>query len=121
MANTIIAVSYQSSTGQEFQVGVNAEVAAQMAGTDPDAPKIGTGGGSATAGLPPLPSSVKPRRVYMKNPAGKGRYVIVTNTAAYLWTTNGATLNLEDSDGASTVYTKVANGERNERFGRSRS
>lgn len=118
MANVIVPVSYQSNNGLEFQVGVNSEIAAQL--DVDDAPKIGLGGGSATVALLPLPSSVKPRRVYMKNPAGKGRYVIVTNRLASLWLTDAETLNIEDSDGTPTVYTKVAGGERNERFGRTR-
>lgn len=117
MANTIVPWVYTADNGRDYVIGVNSEITTQLHGGDPDGPKIGgaTAVGATTDG--PLPSSVKPRRVYLKNPAGNGRYLTVMEPDAWLLTT-GRTINIEDSDGASTTYTvRRVHGEN---FGRSR-
>lgn len=114
MANTIVPWVYTADNGRDYVTGINSEVSAQL---NVATPKIGgaTAVGATTDG--PLPSSVKPRRAYLKNAAGKGRYVTVMEPGAYIATV-GNTLDIEDSDGASSTYTvrKVLG----EDFGRSR-
>lgn len=118
MANDIVPWVYTSDFGDQYITGINSEVSAQETG-DPLEPIIG---GNAPSGaellLPPLPSSVKPRRAYMKNPAGNGRYVTVMAPDAPLAGATPPTVSLEDSDGAATTYSRrklIA-----EDFGRSR-
>lgn len=106
MANDIIPWVYESDLGDEYIRGVNSELTTQETG-DPLEPVVG---GRAPSGadllLPPLPSSVKPRRAYMKNPAGKGRYITVFSPTAPLAGTAPPTLSVEDSDGAATTYSR---------------
>jgi hypothetical protein len=105
VANDIVPWVYTDNKGRGYITGINSEVAAQETG-DPLEPIIG---GNAPSGAeleyPPLPSSVKPRRAYMKNPAGKGRTVTIMSKTAPLTDDDPPTLSLEDSDGAATVYT----------------
>lgn len=116
MANVILPWVYTSDRGLSYVTGVETEVAAQLDGAGP-ALKIGGRQATVADGFPPLPGSVKPRRAYLKNAAGKGRYITVMEPTAALASV-GETLNIEDSDGASTAFTVrhiLA-----ERFGRSR-
>jgi hypothetical protein len=117
MANTIIAVRYTSDrAGQEFITGMNSEITTQL-GTSTD-PKVGVLGDVSDTGLPALPSSVKPRRVGLKNAAGKWRYVVCLTPDSELYTGVETTLSIEDSDGAASTYTRQrAIGEN---FGRNR-
>lgn len=117
MANTIGPWKYRGDDGRDYVTGINTEVSAQMAGTDPDVPKIGGRAATSADAFPPLPSSVRPRRVFLKNPAGKGRYITMMDPDSWIGTV-GRTLAIEDSDGASTTYTvRRLHGEK---FGRSR-
>lgn len=106
MANRIIAAQYTSDAGNEYVVGVNEEVFDQ-----PNAGATGSILGGSTAlpsePLDPLPRQMKPRRVVAFNPAGKRREIICLTPTAELYAV-GATVTLEDSDGASTVYTVSA-------------
>lgn len=118
MANDIVPWVYTSDFGDEYITGINAEVSAQQSGDPLEAIIGGRAPAGADLSLPPLPSSVKPRRAYMKNPAGNGRYVPVMDPTAPLAGAAPPTLSLEDSDAVATVYTRrklVA-----ETFGRSR-
>ncbi len=118
MANDIVPWVYTSDFGDQYITGINGEVAAQQSGEPLEAIIGGNAPSGAELDLPPLPSSVKPRRAYMKNPAGKGRYVTIMSPTAPLASAAPPTLSLEDSDGAATVYKrrKVLG----EDFGRSR-
>jgi hypothetical protein len=118
MANDIVPWVYASDFGDEYVTGINSEVAAQQSGDPLEAIIGGRAPAGADLTLPPLPSSVKPRRAYMKNPAGNGRYITVMSADAPLASAAPPTLNIEDSDGASTVYSrrKLVG----ENFGRSR-
>jgi hypothetical protein len=118
VANDIVPWVYTDDRGREYVTGINGEVAAQETG-DPAEPIIG---GRAPSGadllLPPLPRSVKPRRAYLKNPAGKGRTVTVMAPDAPLAGVTPPTLSIEDSDGAATTYSRRK--LLTEDFGRSR-
>lgn len=111
----IIPVKYTDDYGNDFQMGVDAALYNQEATMDVS--KLG-GPIPATGvdALQALPSSVIPRRVYMKNPAGKGRYVPVLTPTGYL-TTAGGTLSIEDSNNAATTFTRVG-AVRGEYFGK---
>lgn len=116
MANTISPVRYTGDDGRVYTYGMDSEIFAQQGVAL--TPKVG--GSAAVSGdtNPPLPSSVRPRQVFMKNAAGKGRYVVCLEPTADLYTGVETTLNIEDSDGVATAFTRrhtVA-----ERFGRSR-
>lgn len=115
-AVNIIPVLYTDDYGNDFQMGMDATVynQATVAGTsDLGGPIPPTG----VAGLQALPSSVIPRRIFMKNAAGKGRYVPVLTPDARAATTPGQTLSLEDSNNAATTYTRVG-AVRGEYFGK---
>lgn len=112
MANQIIRALYVSDNGTNFSVGVDSEVAAQTGTTDPAASLIGYA--PAPTGTPPLPRQMKPRRVVMFNAAGKRREVICLSPTAPLWTGSQLVIPLEDSDGASSNYTRDQ--RRDERF-----
>jgi len=118
MANVITPWVYRSNNGREYVTGVDSEVAAQLTGPGGD-PRIG--GRAAQRGVAtgdgPLPSSVKRRRAYVKNAAGKGRYVTIMEPGAYLETV-GNIIHLEDSDGVGSDYEVVK--VMGEDFGRSR-
>lgn len=99
--NQIIRAGYTSDNGNLYVTGLDSEVAAQLDGLA--ASKVGYAG-NPPAGTDPLPRQMRPRRAVMFNPAGRRREVIILSPAAPL-ATIGETLNLEDSDGAATVYT----------------
>jgi hypothetical protein len=101
MANQIIRALYVSNNGTNFAVGVNAEVASLIDGAA--ASLIGYA--AAPAGLLPLPRQMKPRRAVVFNAAGRRREVILLSSSAPLATGTSTTIALEDSDGASSVYT----------------
>lgn len=115
MANIITPWHYTANDGTVYVTGINGEVASQLGAAS--LPKIGGTVATASSTALPLPSSVKPRRAYLKNALGVGRYVTIMTQTAEL-NTPGTTLNLEDSDGVETVFTvrKV----HAEDFGRSR-
>lgn len=102
----IVPALYTSDYGVDFQVGVNSAYLLQESETG-----ISKLGGDSTptipAGTPPLPSSVKPRRAYMKNAAGKGRYVIVLTPDAALVTEPATTMSLEDSNNVATTFSRI--------------
>lgn len=101
--NQIIARRYTSDKGEFFTIGMNSEVAIQDAiGGSVGDPAVG--GAAADAGDYPLPRQMKPRRVKLVNPAGKVRYLPLLEANAPL-ATPGTQVNLEDSDGVSTVFT----------------
>lgn len=101
----IIPVLYVADNTYEFQVGVDAAVYNQEA--DDDVSKLGGPiPAVSVAGLPALPSSVKPRRQYVKNPAGKGRYVICLTPDAYIGNQALGTISLEDSNNVPTTFTR---------------
>lgn len=103
MANEIIAVLYTSSSGNTYVTGINREVWTQLDGASN--PIVG---GTAYTGVPlsdAMPQNMRPRRVQVRNPAGKIRYVTVMTEAAALWSTSPPTVSLEDSDGVATVFT----------------
>ena len=112
----IIPAVYTDDNARNYVVGVNAAYYNQEAAED-----VSKLGGPIPpvnfAALPPLPSSVKPRRAYLKNPAGKGRYVICLTPASALYATPGTTLDLEDSNNTPTTYTRKKT--KPEDFGRS--
>jgi len=118
MANQIVPWIYFADNGRQYVTGVNSEVAAQ---TNGDPPEARIGGTAAVRGVNtgdgPLPSSVKPRRVYLKNAAGKGRYLTLMEPTAYL-SHIGNVINIEDSDGVSSSFEVVK--VLGEDFGRSR-
>ena len=116
MANVILPWVYVDDVGTSYITGIETEVAAQLDGAGPDL-MIGSRLATSADPFQPLPSSVKPRRVYAKNPAGVGRTVTCMSPTAALYV-KGATINIEDSDGASTVFT--VRELLPERFGRSR-
>lgn len=97
---------YVADDSHVYQVGVDGNVLGQESETG-----ISKLGGDSTptipAGTPALPSSVKPRRAYMKNPAGKGRYVICLTPDGALFTDPATTISLEDSNNAATTFTRV--------------
>jgi hypothetical protein len=105
MANIIGPWVYRGDDGRDYITGVDTEVSAQQHGGDPNGPKIGGRAATSNDAFPPLPSSVRPRRVYAKNPAGKGRYVTVMSPDAWLYEATGRVITLEDSDGVGTVFT----------------
>ena len=104
--NSIVPWVYTDDLGNQYITGINSEVAAQETGDPAEAIIGGNAPSGAELSLPPLPSSVKPRRAYMKNPAGRGRYITVMSPDAPLASATPPTLNVEDSDGVSTVYTR---------------
>lgn len=104
MANVIEAVVYTDDHSRDYVTGVDSEIFAQ-AGVSTN-PKIGGAAAVAGSGNPPLPSSVKPRRVGLKSAAGKWRYVVCLEPTADLFTGVETTLSIEDSDGAATTYTR---------------
>ena len=107
MANVILTYVYVSDKGNRYRVGVNSEVALQLSGATS---KIGATLWDGTEALDGMPGNMRPRQVRVINPAGKVRYVpcLVVDSPlfnpAHADATN--TITLEDSDGASTVYTK---------------
>lgn len=103
MANAIVAVEYTSNAGNHYVTGLNNEVFSQETAT-PGEHKVGGSAATAAEALDPLPLQMKPRRVVATNPAGKTREVICLTPTAPLYET-GATISLEDSDGAATTYT----------------
>lgn len=112
----IIPVKYVDDYGNEFQMGLdsalyNQATVALTSDLGGPIPAVGV------AGLQALPSSVIPRRIYMKNAAGKGRYVPVLTPTARAATTAGQTLDIEDSGDNSTEYTRVG-AVRGEYFGK---
>jgi hypothetical protein len=89
---------YVSDKGIEFQVGVNGAYLAQES-----AAGISKLGGDSTptitGAMHPLPSSVKPRRAYMKDSAtGYARTIIVLTPDSVLATDPDAQLTFEDSN-----------------------
>lgn len=106
MANRIIAVQYTSDAGNQFVVGMNEEVWDQETAT-PDEHKVGGSLALTSEALDPLPLQMRPRQVKAVNPAGKVRYVTCLTSTAPLFAV-GQTITLEDSDGASSVYTVQA-------------
>lgn len=107
---------YVDHLGTEYQVGVDAASYAQADGGG-DSKLGGPIPATGFAGLQPLPASVKPRRIMMRNPAGKTRYVIVLTPTAELATNPLATMSLEDSNNAATTYTREGD-VIGEKFGR---
>jgi hypothetical protein len=117
MANTIVGWIYTADDGRNYITGINSEVGAQLNGATPAVALIGGRAATSADPYPPLPSSVKPRRAYLKNAAKKGRTVTVMSPTADLLTI-GASLTLEDSDGASSTFN--VRRVHAEEFGRSR-
>lgn len=105
MANTIGAWVYTDRLGRNYITGINTEVSAQDDGGSPAVPLIGGRAATSADNFPPLPSSVKPRRVRLKNAAKKSRTVTVMTADAPLASSTPPTLSLEDSDGSATTYT----------------
>ncbi len=103
--NSIVAVEYTSNAGNSFVTGLNEEVFDQGSG-DPFERLVGGSPALPSEPLDPLPRQMKPRRVVAVNPAGVAREIICLEADAPLYTI-GATITLEDSDGASTTYTVV--------------
>lgn len=100
--NQIIRRRYLSDTGVYFTVGVNSELTVQTSG-DPAVAKIGDAG-AGTVADPPFPRQGMPRRVVAFNPAGRRREIVCLTPTASLYAV-GQTIDVEDSDGASTTYT----------------
>jgi len=100
--NSIVKAKYVAENGTELVVGQNAEVLAQV---DGGAVPI-TGYSLPAVGTLPLPRQLRPRRAILFNPAGKRREVICLTNTCPMWVGTTITLNIEDSDGASTVYTR---------------
>lgn len=96
---------YEDDFGNLFHVGVDAASYAQVDGGG-DSKLGGPVPATGFTGIQALPASVKPRRVRMRNPAGKLRYVIVLTPTAELATNPAATMSLEDSNNAATTYTR---------------
>lgn len=116
MANVIQAVVYTDDHGRDYITGLNSEIFSQ-AGVSTN-PKVGGTAAVAGSGNPPLPASVKPRHVGLKNAAGKWRYVVCLENTSDLFLGVETTLDIEDSDGAPSTYTRQkAFGEN---FGRNR-
>jgi hypothetical protein len=105
MANTIAAWVYTDRLNRNYITGVNSEVAAQDDGGSPAVPLIGGRAATSADSYPPLPSSVKPRRVHLKNTAKKSRYLTVMSADAPLASSTPPTIDIEDSDGAASTYT----------------
>ena len=103
MANQIIRAEYTSDNGTSLTVGINSELLTQLGAGD--LVKLGYSD-AGTVGMLPLPRQMKPRRVVLYNPAGKRREIICFTAAAPLFTGVETTLDIEDSDGASTTYTR---------------
>lgn len=103
MANRIVAVEYTSDAGNTFVTGLNEEVFDALNGAGP-ATMVGGAAAPANAAYDPLPHQMKPRRVVAYNPAGRSREIICLEPTAPLYAV-GASITLEDSDGAATVYT----------------
>lgn len=115
MANDIVPWVYVGDDARSYVTGINSEITTQLnGGSDP---KIGSRAAVVADAFPPLPSSVKPRRAYLKNAAGKGRTVTVMEPTADL-ALIGTTLSIEDSDGSASTYT--VRRVHAENFGRSR-
>ena len=117
MANQIVGWQYTADNGRDYVTGLNSEVGAQNNGASPAVALVGNRQATSADPWPPLPSSVRPRRAYLKNATGKGRTVTLMTPDAPL-ATIGATISLEDSDGVASTYTvrKI----HAENFGRSR-
>lgn len=96
MANRIIRVGYESDKGVTFAFGLNEEVFDQGA--------VGGVALTANSNHYPFPQQMKPRRAVCYNTAGSHRYVPLLSAAAPL-ATPGASITLEDSDGAASTYT----------------
>lgn len=107
---------YVDDFGNQFQVGVDAALYAQVDGGG-DSILGGPIPAVGFADLQKLPASVKPRRAYMKNPAGKGRYVICLTQTSELATNPSAAVSLEDSNNVATTYTRSGS-IRGEDFGK---
>lgn len=105
MANVIEAVRYTDDKGRTYVTGMDSEIFAQQNG-GATAPKVGGAAAASGSGDPPLPSSVKPRRVGLKSATGKWRYVVCLTPTADLFTGVESTLSIEDSDGAAATYTR---------------
>jgi hypothetical protein len=106
MANRIVAVQYTSGAGNAFVTGMNEEVWDQETAT-PGEHLVGGSVALPTEALDPLPRQLKPRRAVLRNAAGVTREIICLTSNAPLLTI-GTTIDLEDSDGASTEFTTVA-------------
>lgn len=103
MANTIKAYIYTDNQGVQHVYGVNQEIFTQQGVAL--TPKIG---GAVYTGAPKLasfPRNWRTRKARLVNPAGKVRYITCLTPNADLFTGVETTLNIEDSDGTSTVYT----------------
>jgi hypothetical protein len=100
--NQIIRRRYVSDNGTNFTIGVNSELTTQTAG-DPAVAKIGDAGAGLTSD-PPFPVQGQPRSVVAYNPAGRSRTIVCLTADASLYAV-GQTIDVEDSDGASTTYT----------------
>jgi hypothetical protein len=105
MANTIAAWVYTDRLGRNYITGVNSEVSAQDDGGSPAVALIGGRAATSADNFPPLPSSVKPRRVHLKNTAKKSRYLTVMSDDAPLASSAPPTIDIEDSDGTPSTYT----------------
>lgn len=103
MPNRIVAAQYTSNAGNQFVVGLNEEVFDQETAV-PGERKVGGSPALTSEALDPLPRQMRPRRVVAVNPAGIVREVICLTQTAPLYAV-GQTINLEDSDGAQTVFT----------------
>lgn len=117
MANVIKAVQYTDDKGRVYVTGMDSEVFAQM-DTPATSHKVGGDVALANDPNPPLPASVRPRRLRMGSLAGKVRYVTILSPSSPLWLGDETQLTIEDSDGAATVYT--AEQQVSEHFGRKR-
>lgn len=103
-AVNIKPVLYVDRYGNEYAMGVDAALYAQADG-DGDSKLGGPIPATGITGIQKFPAGAKPRRIRVKNPAGKIRYVPVLTTTAELATNPAATVSLEDSNNTATTYT----------------
>lgn len=100
---------YTANDGQDYLTAVNNEIVTQL-DTGGVNPKVGGIAYDGTTVYPAWPRQWRPRQVRMTNPAGVTRYVVCFTTQAALWDANNSnpatTLNIEDSNADSTVFTK---------------
>lgn len=104
MANVIGPWVYTDDYARTYITGVNTDISAQDNGGAPAVPLIGGRAATAADAFPPLPSSVKPRRVECRSATKKVRYVILAEPTAPL-ATLGTVISIEDSDGAASDFT----------------